>query len=244
MIKIIFLEIDLELSVPDALSEAQMRLWAAIKSVALKQGQIPRLPHEEAVLEVEDAAFKFDTEIFSDARQARQVAHEMCLSQAQGSLCDMTSCLQKEQKMLEQLDPTFALELGYMAKASSAIKNAVHKKLQSCMPTADAAKTMAETLAAMQDVQSSRLGELCTAEGKNTMVAAIQVISSMINGQAPDPKVAKANVFWARLHAHCQFFCRYQPKHSNIIQGCGPQRSHWPGCFREAFGGNGGFARR
>ena len=113
-----FLDADVSLTVNDPGVEVQLRIQAALKTMALRCGSLPRLQYEEWILDPPSAQDKIEQSVLEDALTCRKFAKEMLEDKRVCSFEDMRSTLQKNHASIMAMDNTFKLELAYLEGAA------------------------------------------------------------------------------------------------------------------------------
>ena len=203
-----FLGQDITVTLVDLSLEVHLRMMAAVKELALKQGQLPRLAYEDWLLQpATEPKIQIEEELLQDAKACRVLAADMLKNDAVGSFQDMKTSVEKNANALCSLDSSFRLELAFVAIAvEDLLKNAVSSKLLELLPSEQRRRSLTQSLAAVQDFEKTEMMKMCPPSLRALASSVEEILANMLRGMGPEASLGKSSDFYHKLMRALAFF--------------------------------------
>ena len=181
-----FLSTDVPVTVSDPSLEVNLRIQAAVTSIALECGALPCLKYESWLLAPprEDQE-KIEKSALENALNCRTFAAEILSDKRIASFEDMRSTLLKNSQALCSMDGTFRLELSFLeGPAEDQIREAV-------------------SIAELKKEECLKIGP----PGLTSLVTSVEeVVCGIMKGTSPDAGLAKTSGFFKEVMLRLPFF--------------------------------------
>ena len=203
-----FLQQSVTVTIMDFSLEVHLRLSAALKGLAIQQGQLQRLPYEDWLLPAAlEPKIRIQEELLQDAAACRKLAVEMLQSESVNSLQDMAKILEKNSQALCSLDSSFKLELAFLStSADDLLKATVTRKLLETLPSESRRRSLTQSLAAVQDLSQTQMLKMSPPALRTLAQSVEEILANMLRGAGPEASLAKSSDFYAKVMHHLGFF--------------------------------------
>jgi hypothetical protein len=200
-LQISFLGSQVPVVVSDLGAETQFRCAARLKTVALQQQGLDKLPYEDVIFPGKaEAKITIHESVLADMQACRKIAKELCSSSNVSSFGDMRAILQGKADQLVSLDRTFVLELQYISmSAEGVLQNAVQDQMLLTLPTATKAVTFAQSSHALAQLKGSDAVKLSNAATKAQLDTVEEVIANLQRGLAPQQSFGANGGFFEKV---------------------------------------------
>ena len=141
-------------------------------------------------------------------REARMVAASMLSSDRTQSLDDVRDALVGAQETLVAMDPFFLVEIEFVKSAlSDGVAAEVQRRILDTLPSPSGEpKSLADSIAELEELKSSRLGRLCSNSSRGEVETLIGVINKMMRGIEPPGHFRTSTSFYQNCFLSFQNF--------------------------------------
>ena len=201
VIKVAFLDGTLEMKASDLHHEAMLKAMASMKTRAwgCKDGIEP-LVYESWILPAKSGAVSpIQSELLSEAREARQLCRDLLDNPDIGTFTHMQSILNKKHDVLCSLDVSFELELAWLANAGAQLEASLLAKALATLPTSTCKRSMSEVTHALEELKKGMMYKRAPAGIQEQISTVIQVIHDMSRGVSPATMDGQSSDFFAKM---------------------------------------------
>ena len=208
-----FLGVQVEVTAESVNLEWQLRLMSRVKSIAIANEQLPKLPWEELCLgSVELDVPKFVTVPESLLEQPGAVRDEiihLCRSNGADTIYQMMSCCNKHIENLKRLDSTIEFEMMYLNNhVEVLLKKDVVRMTLECFPQRPEKAKFKEVLTQLLQVKNHPITVALGAGMIGQVDGLWGVVQDLSLGNGPkDDAVQRYSTYWKEVLKRAEMFC-------------------------------------